>query len=228
MATGNPGNPLYQYSMAGQGAGSGFGQGAYQRAIAAGMTPAQIKQQLESSGLAPGAWVVQQLAKVNPTGTAAQYQNSFSSASSSYDKGKSYVAELQKLTDEFNTKSKGYEDRIFQFQSQIANSRSYVDTTTKERDDWKMQYEQLKEQNSRERAAQEDDQLGRLRTGSTIGGSNANRGSLQSGTAVAAGDARTGERLVTSSGRSSETPGKTRFAAASVAAPTGRFTSRYD
>lgn len=148
MATGNPNNILYQFSMGGQGAGSGFGQGAWERAIAAGLTPSQIKAQMPSSGLTPGPWVEQQLALVGnaPNYTDSSlggmagggsgggsdgsqyqqmYQQQLDAAQSNFNSITSqYQGQLKSLTDDFTSRTKTYQDSLTEYQKKIADSQA--------------------------------------------------------------------------------------------------------
>jgi hypothetical protein len=197
---------LSQYAQPGS---DSFGKSAWERALAGGMTAEQIKAAFPASGLKAGDWVAQQL---NGGGGQAQdaytqYQNSFSSAGKSYgDAAKKYADELKAATDGFKGQADIYESQLSNYRKQISGyeSRSteatiQADTISRERDKWKSEYEQLKAIGDRAREAQEDSSLGRLRTGSTVSGSNASRGSLQGGSAVSSASA--DGRVGTSYGR---------------------------
>lgn len=237
MPTGNPNNVLYQFSMAGQGAGSGFGQGAYERALAAGLSPQQIKSQMASSGLTPGPWVSEQLAKVSTAAPQAAnyYQQGYSQASGSYggqgvsDTVQEYIKQLRASSQTSSGSSSSsssdsssatstvspylqqaseYQKKIAELEKTKIQSQIDLDAANRERNKYKSDYEQLKDLGNRQRDMREDDALARLRSGSTVSGSNASRGSLQGGSPVAAGSAGGGGRTATAYGGSSGESGR--------------------
>lgn len=236
MPTGNPNNVLYQFSMAGQGAGSGFGQGAWEKAVAAGLSPQQIKAQMASSGLTPGPWVSEQLAKVATAApqAAAQYQQAFTQASGSYSGEsvsqtvKKYLQQLQSSTQstpassgsssgsaasgssasQYAQQAGEYQKKIAELEKNKIQHQIDLDASNRERDKFKSDYEQLKNLGNRQRDAREDDALARLRSGSTVSGSNATRGSLQGGSPVAAGSAGGSNRTATAYGNRSGEAGR--------------------
>lgn len=144
----------------------GFGQSAYDRAVAGGLTPSQINQLLPSSG----ATAVGDIAKATLSRAASQPAPSSSYQSQVDNLTKDYEDRLASTTKNYESQLASMRDSGGALQSQLGSLQSQLITANAARDEAKKQTETLQQQYNTEREIAIDSQLRGVRSGSTTGG----------------------------------------------------------
>lgn len=200
-STGGSGLSITSYANSTTG---GFGMAALERARAAGMTDAQIRQQISRLGITVGPTAASALGIQTGGGTTkppapvipGPTEPAGPPPAPRPPAAPPPVAPKPPVTGTTNSSNAAVESLLLQYRNRAeeqaraaTDSASRLEALTRERDRYRTDYEALKDLGNRQRAQAEDSYAWRLRTGSTIGGTNATQGTLQNGSPVAAGDA---------------------------------------
>lgn len=144
----------------------GFGKAAYDRAIAGGLTPSQIKALLPGSGatvVGPQVQALLDQISVEPS-SSSSYQQQITDLAKSYE-------------DRFSTASKNYEAQLASMRSsnaalegKLGSLQTELGQATAARDAASKQVATLQDQYNAEREIAINSQLSAVRSGSTVGG----------------------------------------------------------